>query len=140
MALPLREGGAGRNLAALPALARNGEKRGRSERAEEVTKRALEKCCDGSCGGAESSVRIPLFRRFILSCNPSAKQQRPEGDRSWENEQTKCRAAASGLGIDALHSDRYVCDGKGNTEKRIKIECANQQDGDSLIHWCRRSG
>src|SRR5438445_33010 len=71
MALPLGEAGARRNFAALPALARNGEKRGRSERAEEVTKRALEKCGDGSCGGAESSVRIPLFRRFILSWYPS---------------------------------------------------------------------
>src|SRR5882724_2542807 len=102
MALPLREAGAGRNFAALPALARNGEKRGRSERAEEVTKRALEKCGDGSCGGAESSVRIPLLGRFILSCNRSAKEQRRESDRSWNDEQSECRAAADGLGIDAL--------------------------------------
>src|SRR6266478_4878271 len=83
MALPLREAGARRNFAALPALARNGEKRGRSERAEEVTKRALEKCGDGSCGGAESSVRIPLFRRLILSCNPSAEQQCEISHGSW---------------------------------------------------------
>src|SRR6266849_913973 len=119
MACPLRAAGARRNFAALPELARNGEKRGRSERAEEATKRALEKCGDGSYGEAESSVRIPLFRRFIFSCNPSAKQQRPESDRAWENEQTKCRAAAVGLGIDALHSDRHEGEGKDNSQKRI---------------------
>src|SRR2546425_11631530 len=107
MALPLGEAGARRNFAALPALARNGEKRGRSERAEEVTKRVLEKCGGGSCEEAESSVRIPLFRRFILSCNPSAKQQRPESHRSGENEQSECCSAAIGLRIDALYSDRH---------------------------------
>src|SRR6266481_1061180 len=140
MALPLREAGARRNFAALPALARNGEKQWRSERAQAVTKRAREICGDGSCGGAESSVRIPFFRRFILSCNPSAKQQRPESDRSWKNEQTKCCATAIGLGIDALDSDRHERESKHNSEKRIKIECVNEHDGDSLIHWCHRSG
>src|SRR6266436_553419 len=140
MALPLGEAGARRNFAALPALARNGEKRGRSERAEEVTKRALEKCGDGSCGEAESSVRIPLFRRFTLSCNPSAKQQRPESDRSRKDEQSKCCAAAVGLGIDAFYSDRHEGESKHNSENRINVECVNEQDGDSLIHWCHRSG
>src|SRR5713226_7216879 len=115
MALPLREAGAGRNFAALPALARNGEKRGRSERAEEVTKQALGKCGDGSCGGAESSVRIPLFPRLIFSCNPSAKQERPERDRSRKDEQSECCAAAVGLGIDAFYSDRHEGESKHNS-------------------------
>src|SRR5713101_3136281 len=119
MVLPLGEAGARRNFVALPALARNGEKRGRSERAEEVTKRALEKCGDGSCGGAESSVRIPLFRWLILSCNPSAKQQRPESDRSRKDEQSICRAVALRLGIDALHSILHEVKVKGTSEKRI---------------------
>src|SRR6266849_8226157 len=134
MVLPLGEAGARRNFVALPALARNGEKRGRSERAEEVTKRALEKCGDGSCGGAESSVRIPLFRRLILSCNPSAKQQRPESDRSRKDEQSECCAATVGLGIDALYSDCHEGEGKDNSENRIKVECVKEQNGDSLIH------
>src|SRR5437870_5015366 len=116
MALPLGEAGARRNFAALPALARNGEKRGRSERAEEVTKRVLEKCGDGSCEEAESSVRIPLLGRFTLSCNPSVKQQRPESDRSWKNEQSECCATAVGLGIDALYSDRHEGESKHNSE------------------------
>src|SRR5216684_2400161 len=140
MVLPLGEAGARRNFVALPALARNGEKRGRSERAEEVTKRALEKCGDGSCGGAESSVRIPLFRWLILSCNPSAKQHGPESDRPWKDEQSKGCAAAVGLGIDALYSDRHEGESKHESEKRIKVECVNEQDRDSLKHWCHRSG
>ena len=140
MAFCLMEAGARRNLAALPEPARNGEKQCHSERAQAVTKRAQEICGDGSCEEDESSVRIPLLGRFILSCNPSAKQQRPESDRSRKDEQSKCCAAAVGLGIDALYSDRHEGESKHNSEKRIKIKRVNEQDGDSLIHWCHRSG
>src|SRR6266567_6245354 len=140
MALFQRAADARRIFATLPEPARNGEKRCRSERAQAVTKPAREICGDGSCEAAESSVRIPLLGRFALSCNPSAKQQRPESDRSWEDEQSECNAAAVGLGIDALYSDCHEGESKHNSEKRIKIECVNEQDGDSLIHWCHRSG
>src|SRR5258706_9835467 len=98
MALPLGEAGARRNFAALPALAGNGEKRGRSERAEEVTKRALEKCGDGPCGGAESSAGIPLLPRVVLFSNSSAEQRRPESLRTLEKEQAQNRAPSAGLG------------------------------------------
>src|SRR5216683_105141 len=101
MAFCLRAARARWNFAALPESARNGEKRCRSERAQAVTKRAREICGDGSCEEAESSVRIPLLGRFTLSCNPSAKQHRPESDRSWKDEHSECCAAAVGLGIDA---------------------------------------
>lgn len=71
-------------------------------------------------------MRIPLLGRFIPSCNPSAKQQGPESDRSWKNEQSECCATAVGLGIDALYSDRHEGESKHNSEKRIKIECVNE--------------
>src|SRR5713101_1390982 len=115
-----------RIFASLTELAVNGEKRCRSERAQAVTKRAREICGDGSCEEAESSVRIPLLGWFALSCSPSAKQQRPESDRSWKNEQSECCATAVGLGIDALYSDRHEGESKQNSEKRIKIECVNE--------------
>lgn len=85
-------------------------------------------------------MRIPLLGRFTLSCNPSAKQERPESDRSWKDEQSKCCAAAVGLGIDALYSDHHEGESKNKSESRINIECVNEQDGDSLIHRCHRSG
>src|SRR5271165_294233 len=112
MAFCLMAAGARRNLAALLEPARDGEKRCRSERAQAVTKRGREICGDGSCEEAESSVRIPLLGRFTLSGNPSAKQQRPEGDRSRKDEQSESCAAAFGLGIDALYSDRYEGESK----------------------------
>src|SRR6266481_1489361 len=140
MALSLRAAGAPRIFEASPEPARNAEKRCRSETMQAVTKREPEICGDECCGEAESSVRIPLLRRFILSCNPPAKQQRPESDRSWKDEHSECCAAAVGLGIDALYSDRHEGESKHNSEKRIQIECVNEQDGDSLIHWCDRSG
>src|SRR5713101_1193945 len=140
MALPLMAAVARRNFSTLPEPARSGGKRCRSEKAQAVAKRALEKCGDVFCGETGSSVRIPLLRRFILSCNPPAKQQRPESDRSRKNEQTKYHAAAVGLGIDAFYSDRHEGESKHNSQKRIKIERVNEQDGDSLIHWCHRSG
>jgi hypothetical protein len=70
--------------------------------------------CDGElCGGAESSVWIPFCRGITSSRNPPAKQEGPQGYRTWENQKTKATAAANRLRIDTFHA----AGDEGNREK-----------------------
>jgi hypothetical protein len=89
-------------------------------------------------GGAESSVRIPLFRGFASSSNPAAKQEGPEGCCTRENQNAKANAAANCLRIDTFHAS---CD-EGNRENQpgyaVKIQGAYQQSCDSFIHCGHR--
>ena len=57
------------------------------------------------CGGAESSVWIPLFRGLANARNPPAKQEGPEGCCTRENQNAKSSAAANCLRIDTFHAD-----------------------------------
>jgi len=68
------------------------------------------KRCDGEfCGAVESSVRIPFCRGLTSSRNPPAKQEGPEGCRTWENQNAKANAAANRLRIDTIHAAGDEC-------------------------------
>src|SRR5258706_13907031 len=104
MALLLKVAAVLRDFPTGSVSAMNNGMQSRQAKEQVVTTQGRKKCDGEFCGGAESSVRIPLFRGLASSRNPPANHQGPESSSTRETQKAKSGAAAHSLRIGQFHA------------------------------------